>query len=72
MMTTMAKILLYGEWTAGIIALVLTAMAFTEMSWGEGGSSQDMSRKAMARAKRLFIWAGGFWAVTILCFIFMR
>jgi len=66
------RILLLSEWVSGIIALLLTAMAFTELSWGEGGSSQDMRWKAMARAKRLFIWAGVFWAIAVLCFLSMR
>ena len=66
------SILLLSEWISGIVALLLTAMAFTDLSWGEGASSEEMKRKAMARAKGLFIWAGGFWAVAVLCFLCMR
>jgi hypothetical protein len=66
------KYLLLAEWITGVIALLLTAMAFTDLSWGEGASSQEMKRAAMAKCKRLFMWAGGFWAITILCFLCLR
>ena len=36
---------------------------------GDGASSQAMQRKAMAKAKRLFIWAAALWATAILCYL---
>ena len=66
------RALLVAEWISGIVALLLTALAFTELSWGEGASAQTMKRDSMARAKRLFIWAAAFWAIAVLCFLYMR
>ncbi len=54
------------EVIAGLIALVLTAMAFTNLSWAEGASSPELRRASSARTRRLFVWAGAFWAVTLL------
>ena len=54
------------EICAGLIALVLTAMAFVNLSWTQGCSSPDLIRKSQASTRRLFIWAGVFWAITFL------
>ena len=54
------------EVISGLIALVLTAMAFTHLSWAEGASSPELRRESSTRTRSLFIWAGGFWAVTVL------
>ncbi len=67
-----ANYLLITEWVSGIVALLTTAIAFTELSLGEGASSGAMQKQALKRAKRRFIWAGGFWALTILCFLFLK
>ena len=64
--------LLVAEWVSGLIALILTAMAFTDLAWGDGASSQEMQRKALAKAKRLGIAAGIFWAITVMCYLFMK
>ena len=66
------KILLLIEVASGIAALVLTAMAFTHLSWAEGASAQGMQRQSMSRAKRLFVWAGALWAVCVFCFASLR
>ena len=55
------------ELLSGLVALVLTAMAFTHLAWAEGASSPELRRESSARTRSLFIWAGGFWAVTFLC-----
>ena len=65
-------ILLLIEVISGIAALLLTAMAFTHLSWAEGASSQAMKRESMARAKGLFALAGGLWAVCVLCYLSLR
>jgi hypothetical protein len=65
-------ILLVLELAAGVAALVLTAMAFTHLSWSEGASSGAMQRASLVRSKRLFWWAGGFWALCLLCYLLMR
>lgn len=54
------------ELISGLIALVLTAMAFTNLSWAEGASSPELRRASSARTRSLFIWAGAFWALTVL------
>jgi hypothetical protein len=64
--------LLIIEVTSGIVALILTAMAFTNLSAGEGLPSQAMARESMKRAKRLFWVAGGLWAVCFVCYLCMH
>ena len=66
------QVLLYAEWTTGLIALLLTAMAFTDLAWGDGASSEEMKRKALAKSKRLFVWAGGFWLAAVGCYLFLK
>ena len=56
------------EMVSGLIALVLTTMAFTHLSWAEGASSPELRRESSTRTRSLFIWAGGFWALTFLCY----
>jgi hypothetical protein len=68
----MQETLLYTEWITGLAALLITAMAFTDLAWGDGASSQNMQKKAMAKAKRLFIWAGALWATAILCYLHLH
>jgi hypothetical protein len=58
--------LVLAEVIAGLIALALTAMAFVNLSWAQGCSSPDLIRKSQASTRRLFIWAGVFWAITFL------
>jgi hypothetical protein len=65
-------ILLVIEMVSGIIALLVTPVAFTSLSWGEGASSGAMKRESLARAKRLFWVAGALWAICILSFLAMR
>jgi hypothetical protein len=65
-------ILFYAEIISGIAALVLTAMAFTNLSAAEGLPSQAMQRQSMTSAKRLFWVAGGLWAVCFGCYLCMR
>ena len=55
------------ELLSGLVALVLTAMAFTHLAWAEGASSPELKRESATRTRRLFIWAGVFWALTVLC-----
>jgi hypothetical protein len=57
---------------SGLVALILTAMAFTSLSSAEGLPSQAMQRECMTRAKRLFWVAGGFWAVCFVSFLCAR
>jgi hypothetical protein len=64
--------LLVAEMVSGVIALLLMAVAFTELSWGEGGSQDAMKRASIARAKRLFWWSGLFWALAIGFYLIMR
>jgi hypothetical protein len=64
--------LLVAEVLSGVIALLLMAVAFTELSWGEGGSQDAMKRASMARAKRLFGWSGLFWLLAVLCYFSMH
>ena len=59
------------EVVSGIAALVVSAMAFTALSWGEGAASQAMQREFMARAKRLFVVAGVLWAVCFGCYLYL-
>ncbi len=42
------------ELVSGLVALVLTAMAFTYLSWGEGASSPELKRESAAKSTRLF------------------
>lgn len=58
------------EIISGLIALILTAIAFTDLSWAQGASSQEMKLASQARCRRMFMWAGGFWALTVL-FLFL-
>ena len=53
-----------AEITAGLIALILTAMAFTNLMWSEGASSHELKQASARKTKSLFIWAGVFWALT--------
>jgi fatty acid desaturase len=55
------------EVISGLIALGFTAMAFTNLAWAEGASSPELKRESATRTRRLFIWAGVFWALTVLC-----
>ena len=57
----------------GLVALILTAMGFTSLSWAQGMSDAVMKEKSRVRARRLFYWCGLFWALTVgtlyLCLI---
>jgi hypothetical protein len=64
--------LLVAELICGVVALLLLAVAFTELSWGEGGSQDSMKRASIARAKRLFWWSGLFWLLAIGFYLLMR
>lgn len=64
--------LLFAEVTSGLIALLLTATAFAELSWGEGASEETMKLQCLKKARRLFWLAGLFWAGAIACFLFMH
>lgn len=55
------------EMGSGLIALILTAMAFTHLSWAEGASEPTLRAKSRLVARRLFLWAGAFWAVCFAC-----
>ena len=65
-------ILLIIELGCGVAALVLTAMAFTNLSWAEGASSQEMKRAAGRQTKRLFAWSGVMWVLAFVCYLAMR
>lgn len=65
-------ILLLTEIVSGIAALLVTAMAFTHLSWAEGASSPGLRRESLTRAKRLFAWAGGLWVVCIVSYLSLR
>jgi hypothetical protein len=66
------NVLLIVEVVAGVLALMLTAAAFIEMSWSEGASQLPMKQAAAARSRRLFIIAGVFWAGALVAFAFMK
>ncbi len=65
------NILLVAEVISGLAGLLLTAMAFTALAWGEGASAHTMQRASMTRARRLFIAAAVLWAVAILSYLCM-
>jgi len=54
------------EIAAGLVALVITAMAFTNLMWSEGASSGQLKRESAQKTKRLFTWAVIFWVLTWL------
>jgi hypothetical protein len=60
------KLLILIEVVSGLVALILASVAFTNLSWAEGGSSQAMKRRSSARARGLFVLAGAFMAVAFL------
>lgn len=64
--------LLAAELACGLVALILTALAFIEVSWGEGGSQDSMKRASRQRAGKLFAWGGMFWVLTLTFFVLMR
>ena len=66
------NLLLGAEMLSGVAALVVTAMAFTYLSWSEGASSGAMQRASAKRAKRLFIWAGVLWAACVVSYLAQR
>jgi hypothetical protein len=63
----MTEILVILEIVAGLTALVLTAMGFTNLAWAQGASSPELQRASSAKTRRLLIWGGVFWAITVLC-----
>lgn len=62
----MARFMPILEIVFGLIALVLTAMAFTYLSWAEGMSDARIQLQSRHKTRSLFYWAGGFWAATVL------
>lgn len=66
------NVLLVVEVVAGVLALLLTAAAFIELSWAEGASQLPMKQAAAVRSRRLFFLAGVLWAVALACFLFMK
>lgn len=66
------NVLLIIEVVAGVLALMLTAAAFIELSWAEGASQLPMKQAASARSRTLFILAAILWAVALACFLFMK
>ncbi|NLO73004.1 MAG: hypothetical protein GX100_02695 [candidate division WS1 bacterium] len=65
-------ILLIVEIASGLAALLVTAVAFTNLAWSEGAPSHAMKQQSLARARRLFILAGVLWAVAFLSYLLMR
>ncbi|HEY3397892.1 MAG TPA: hypothetical protein VGM19_09580 [Armatimonadota bacterium] len=65
-------ILLIAELVSGLAALIVTAMAFTNLSAGEGLPSQTMQRASMTTARRQFWVAGGLWTVCVICYLGLR
>ena len=63
----MREMLPIFEIVAGIIALVISAMAFTNLAWAQGASSPELQRESSAKTRRLFYWAGVFWVITVVC-----
>ena len=57
------------EVVSGVVGLILLAMAFTEVAWGQGASSHEMKVKARERSKRLFVWSGVFWLIAACCMV---
>ena len=57
------------EVVSGVIGLLLLAMAFTEVAWGQGASQHEMKLKSRERSKRLFVWAGVFWLIAACCMV---
>ena len=52
------------EIAAGLVALIITAMAFTTLMWSEGASSGQMKKDSARKMKVLFGWAIAFWLLT--------
>lgn len=65
-------IMLVIEIVAGLAAVIVTAMAFTNLAWAEGAPAQSMKRESLARTKRLLVLAGVLWLVAVVCFAYMR
>jgi hypothetical protein len=63
----MGKFIPIIEVAFGLVALVLTAMAFMYLSWSQGMSDARMQLASRQKTRRLFYWAGGFWALTVIC-----
>jgi hypothetical protein len=63
--------LMIAEIIVGLMALIVTAMAFTHMSWGEGAASGALKKESMRTAKRLFWVAGLLWALCVGCYAYI-